>query len=268
MTDEMEKLSAEDRQIAAMLNAMPRVAAPPDFEHKVRGRIAGRRQSAGSGWRIFLPAFAAVFLVALGAVLYLGVLSSTDVADVPPIAQAPTPAPMPQSVPEPTVQLPETTEVATVVNDNRAAPNDGVAERVAPPQRRPERRAGREEQIEGGGSVDRAGSPVNVTPDRPVNANVAVPDMRPPGFEGGGQVDSSEVLSLMGLRGEFQTDGFLVSSAEASGAAARAGVRAGDVVESLDGKKIEPETRFASGSAIKTISVRRSGERLTLTINR
>ncbi|MBK9165104.1 MAG: hypothetical protein IPM21_14570 [Acidobacteria bacterium] len=268
MTDELEKLSDDDRQIAAMLNAMPRAAAPADFDHKVRSRIAERRQSAGSGWRILVPAFAAVFLVALGAVLYLGVLSSADVADVPPIAQAPTPAPMPQSAPESAVQLPETTEVAAAVNDNRAAPNDRVAERVAPPQRRPVRRVQTDEQIEGGGSIDRAGSPVNVTPDRPVNANVAVPEMRPPGFEGGGQVDSSEVLSLMGLRGDFQTDGFLVSSAEGSGAAAKAGVRAGDVVESLDGKRIEPETRFASGSAIKTISVRRSGERLTLTINR
>ena len=92
--------------------------------------------------------------------------------------------------------------------------------------------------------------------------------MRPPGFEGGGQVDSSEVLSLMGLKGNFQADGFLVSNAEASGAAARAGVRVGDVVESLDGKKIEPETRFASGSEIRTISVKRNGESLTLRINR
>ena len=268
MTNESENLSAEDRQLAAMLNALPRAEAPADFDHKVRGRIAARRQHSGSGWRIFVPAFAAVFLVALGAVLYLGVLSSADVADVPPIAQAPTPAPMPQSVPEPAVQLPETTEVAAEVNDNSAAPNDRVAERVARPQGRPERRADREEQIEGGGSIDRAGSPVIANPDRLVNSNAVVPNERPPGFEGGGQVDSSEVLSLMGLRGNFQPDGFLVSTADASGAAAKAGVRAGDVVESLDGKRIEPETRFASGSAIKTISIRRGDERLVLSINR
>lgn len=268
MTNELEELNAEDRQVAAMLNALPRVDAPADFDHKVRGRIAARRQPSGSGWRIFVPAFAAVFLVALGAVLYLGVLSSADVTDVPPIAEASTPAPVSNRVPEPSVQLPEPTEVASTVNEDTPAPNDRVTERVASPQRRPERRPQTPEQINDGGSVDRAGSPVTSNPDRPVNSNVSVPDMRPPGFEGGGQVDSSEVLSLMGLKGNFQADGFLVSNAEASGAAARAGVRAGDVVESLDGKKIEPETRFASGSAIRTISVRRGDARLVLSINR
>lgn len=268
MTNELEELNAEDRHVAEALGAMPRAAAPPDFNHKVRGRIAARRQPSGPGWRIFVPAFAAVFLVALGTVLYLGVLSSADVTDVPPIAEAPTPAPVSNRVPEPSVQLPEPTEVASTVNEDTPAPNDRVTERVASPQRRPERRPQTPTQINDGGSVDRAGSPVTSNPDRPVNSNVSVPDMRPPGFEGGGQVDSSEVLSLMGLKGNFQADGFLVSNAEASGAAARAGVRAGDVVESLDGKKIEPETRFASGSAIRTISVRRGDARLVLSINR
>jgi C-terminal processing protease CtpA/Prc len=268
MTNESENLSAEDRHLAAMLNALPRAEAPADFDHKVRGRIAARRQHSGSGWRIFVPAFAAVFLVALGAVLYLGVLSSADVTDVPPIADAPAPAMQPQSLPQTTAQtLQETTEVANAVNDERPAPQESITERIASPQRRPERRPQRNDQDEGSGSVDRAGSPVTANPDRPVNSNVSVPDMRPPGFEGGGQVDSNEVLSLMGLRGNFQADGFLVSNAEASGAAARAGVRTGDVVESLDGKRIEPETRFASGSAIKTISVRRGDERLVLRIN-
>lgn len=270
MTNESENLSAEDRHLAAMLNALPRVEAPADFDHKVRGRIAARRQHSGSGWRIFVPAFAAVFLVALGAVLYLGVLSSADVTDVPPIAEAPVPAMQPQSLPQTTVPtLPETTEVADAVNDDRPAPQERVTERIASPQRRPERRPQRNDQDEGGGSVDRAGSPVIANPDRPVNSNAAVvPNERPPGFEGGGQVDSNEVLSLMGLRGNFQADGFLVSTADASGAAAKAGVRAGDVVESLDGKRIEPETRFASGSEIRTISVKRNGESLTLRINR
>lgn len=270
MTNESENLSAEDRQIAAMLNAMPRVAAPTDFDHKVRGRIAARRQQSVSGWRIFVPAFAAVFLVALGAALYLGVLSSADVTDVPPIAEAPVPATLPQSLPQATPPtLPETTEVAAsvnAVNDDRPAPQERVTERIASPQRRPERRPQIDNTSEGG-SVDRAGSPVNPTPDRPINANPEPPEMRPPGFDGGGQADSSEVLSLMGLKGTFQTEGFLVSSAEASGAGAKAGVRAGDVVESLDGKKIQPETRFASGSEIRTITVKRRGESLILRIN-
>ena len=74
MTNELEELNAEDRHVAEALGAMPRAAAPTDFNHKVRGRIAARKQPSGSGWRIFVPAFAAVFLVALGAVLYLGVL--------------------------------------------------------------------------------------------------------------------------------------------------------------------------------------------------
>lgn len=267
MTNELEELNAEDRQVAEALGAMPRAAAPPDFNHKVRGRIAARRQPSGSGWRIFVPAIAAVFLVALGTVLYLGVLSSADVTDVPPIAEAPAKAPLPQpTTPSMPSDIPEPPEVASAVNDDASVPNERLAERPVP-----RRQPARTENVEDaplGGSLDRAGSPVTSNPDRPVSSNVSVPDMRPPGFESGGQVDSSEVLSLMGLKGNFQADGFLVSNAEASGAAARAGVRAGDVVESLDGKKIEPETRFASGSEIRTISVKRNGERLTLRINR
>lgn len=267
MTNELEELNAEDRHVAEALGAMPKAAAPPDFNHKVRSRIAARRQPSGSGWRIFVPAFAAVFLVALGAVLYLGVLNSADVTDVPPIAEAPTPAPLPQpTTPSMPSDIPEPPEVASAVNDDASVPNERLAERPVP-RKQPERKENVEDAPPGG-SIDRAGSPVTPNPDRPVNSNVSVPDMRPPGFEGGGQVDSSEVLSLMGLKGNFQTDGFLVSNAEASGAAARAGVRAGDVVESLDGKKIEPETRFASGSEIRTISVKRNGESLTLRINR
>ena len=267
MTNELEEMNAEDRNVAEALGAMPRISAPADFNHKVRGRIAERSQHSGQGWRILVPAFAAVFLVALGAVLYLGVLNSANVTDVPPIAEAPAQAPMPPpATPSTQSDAPAPPEVASAVSNDASIPNESAAERPVP-KRQPARTEDVEEAPPGG-SIDRAGSPVNTSPDRPVNSNVAVPEMRPPGFDAPGEVEANEVLSLMGLKGNFQPEGFLVSSAEASGAAARAGVRVGDLVESLDGKKIEPETRFASGSEIRTIGVKRNGERLTLRINR
>ena len=267
MTDELEEMNADDRSVAEALGAMPRISAPADFNHKVRGRIAARRQHSGQGWRILVPAFAVVFLAALGTVLYLGVLNSANVTDVPPIAEAPAQAPMPPAAtPVTQSDAPAPPEVASAVSDDTSVPNERTAERTVP-KRQPVRNEDFEE-VPPGGSIDRAGSPVNTAPDRTVNSNVAVPEMRPPGFDSPGEVEANEVLSLLGLKGNFQPEGFLVGSAEASGAAARAGVRAGDVVESLDGKNIEPETRFASGSEIRTIGVKRNGERLTLRINR
>jgi len=72
------------------------------------------------------------------------------------------------------------------------------------------------------------------------------------------------VLEILGIAADFSDEGWKVRSVVENGVASRAGIRAGDVIEAIDGQTIKGDT-LRRGSA-KTFTVRRDGKQISLNL--
>jgi len=257
-----DALDTDGGDVAAMLNALPRVGAPEDFEFRVKARIA-RGSAARSTLFPFLKLAAPLTLVLLiGAfVVFYGLLpEQTEVpvvidaaqkepAIVPPKSELPAPPAQPVSSPQieqPDNATPKTPYVA------ESKPT-GVRRTLTPEAVKPSQ----------GGSRD-------------FSLNSAQPKL-PPGFQSVGSqnlnanTNSSaantpvrNVLEILGIAADFSDEGWKVRSVVENGVASRAGIRAGDVIEAIDGQTIKGDT-LRRGSA-KTFTVRRDGKQISLNL--
>ncbi|MEO8042351.1 MAG: PDZ domain-containing protein [Acidobacteriota bacterium] len=252
----------EGGDVAAMLNALPRVDAPENFEFRVKARIA--EGSAPRATLIpFLKIAAPLSLVLLiGAfVAFYGLLpKGTDVPAVidtarnePASTQPPSELTVPpvQTVPGPLIdRSPETVQDEPYVATGRPAPA----------RRRTDSEFVKSSQ---GGSLD-------------FSLNAAKPKL-PPGFESvesrnmnsntnssAADVPVRNVLGILGITADFVSGGWKVRSVVENSVASRAGVQAADVVEAIDGQQMKSDSKLKGGA--KTFTIRRDGKLITLTL--
>jgi membrane-associated protease RseP (regulator of RpoE activity) len=256
--EELQIIDADDRKVAALLRTLPRVEAPANFEFRVKAGIAKASPLSSAAVTFLKTAapLALILVVVTFGILYYQEPNGTTVDPdrvassgpvIPPARTEAAPLSSPPAMgPAPEIASGQPVQAST--ERHRAVPKA--------------RTAGSDSNSRAqGGSVDRIIHPANV--------------IMPPGFESANpqnrnanttstDVPVREVLEILGLTTDFSGDGWKVRSVAANSIAARSDVKAGDVIEAVDGQPVKKETKLKSSA--KTFTVRRDGKSVDLTL--
>jgi hypothetical protein len=246
-----------EEKVAAMLGSLKRVDAPADFDFRVRARIAqGRPAEKRVSW---FPTFArvaapAVMLAAVGGYFGYNALYDTGTVNVPvvadsgPVAIAPVVVPTSNGIAPAPVATTEVAVKAPVNTDETVAgaPKKDTATTAVKKPETPE-----------GGSVDMALREAN-RPGGVVNTSNSSPVIPT------STLSVREAFSAMGIRASLSASGWRVSSA--SGRAAAAGLKTGDIIEAVNGKSVGANTVFDEKFSGSTLRVKRDGVAIQISL--
>lgn len=240
VTNEVQnRIEFDDEAVANLLHDLKRVDAPKDFDHRVRARIAQGRPAENRGSRVPVWVKAGVpaaLLLAVGGYIGINSLPTKEqpqvvASEVIPVQPAPSQPGDVTSGPM-TAAVPEVASVRTPF----AAPGSG---RNRPTSRQRNVKAGPV-----GGSTDsalRTGRTIELT-----------------------EVPAADALGKAGARVSFNGSSMKVD--DASGSAMRSGLRAGDVIESIDGKSVDAKSTLKGSAAGKKLRVLRDGKPVDIVI--
>jgi len=247
----------EDENVINALASLERVEAPADFNTRVRSRINSREAERRSGpiWpRFAVPAVAlAVTIGVLAFGLYLG--SGLEQVQV---------------VVEPAQR--EHTEAAgndrTPVEPERSAaqPRDSLASETGPAPNNSTPRTTLNRRVEDRipPSEDQA---LNAAPDplRPSGFNTNPGSSEPQNDYGTKrEVPVRTILNIIGISGDQKDGQWTANSVRVNSAADLAGVKPGDIIETLNNIPITGKDALAGGVSMKSIGIRRGSQRLSL----
>ncbi|MBA2379155.1 MAG: PDZ domain-containing protein [Blastocatellia bacterium] len=254
-------MTQDEREVSRLLGELRRFDAPANFEFGVKARIAAGKPAtaaAASGvWlgymKFVVPAF---LLAALGGAMFFGGLAGD--ADVPAIAeQRVNPEAVEETLPEP---VRDEASVAAVTDEPASAATETLpfregltpipafiatrpAERVVRPivdtpvTAMPE---------SAGGSVDRALSPA-------IEVNLPLAPV--------------DYLKKYGIDAAVDGEVWRVASVAAGSPAAAAGLKSGDVIESIGGRKPATNPTFQHSSGPMALVLRDEGSFRIITID-
>jgi len=255
--------SAEDRSLGEVLRTLKRVDAPADFGFKVKARIAqgGPAITDGKSWWS-LPVYVyplVIVLVVAGAFIFF---YRPGGEAVPAVADRD------KTVPAKGLQRVPNNEEVAVSNGNS---NPGSVAPVASPERAKSEgvapRGGSKDQdliSPPGGSKDSAlANPQQLFPQS-FNLNAKRPIGPPP--TGNSQASISVVLGFLGLDTRFEGESMKITSVRGGSVAEKTGLKAGDIIQAVDGKPINSTSKLGSRFDAKTFTVRRGDETLQLDI--
>ena len=247
-------------EVGELLSTLKRVEPPGDFDIRVRGRIAKGRPAETRRWpmavaRIGVPA---AVLIALGG--YFGWTNLSEPVNVPVVADMQPVQVQTQTLPVP---IPERSAVLPEQFIASREPGKNVAPVPAGPEVRPPVNSARTPDDEGGGSVDfsfptaRRRLPRGLDPDRLItNTNIS----------GSTRQSAVEVLRMLGVSASCSMSGCRVNSVSQNGVAGNSGLKAGDVIESIDGTRLNSATTFGGQFSAASVRVRRDGSALTISL--
>jgi hypothetical protein len=260
----LDALDQEDRDVAALLGALPRVEAPRNFEFGVKARIAKGSPARNTTVPFFKVAAPLGLLFAVaGLGIFYGTLPAGDdnqTAQAPVTAEAPVVAARTE-----TAVLPPS---VTVVPET-APPSAAKAERASIEPRKvspsPVRQAvnTRTADRSVGGSVDSSlGSANTILPRgldsaNPRNANIN-------GNGAGAQIPVRDIFEMLGIDAEFVDTGWKVRSLMVNSIASRAKVRLGDIVEAIDGNPLKGSS--TPRGSVTVLTILRDGKSINLNL--
>jgi hypothetical protein len=247
----------QEAQVAELLHAVRRIEAPVGFETRVMARIAGGKDATAGR----LSAIRIVFRVAVPLVLLImigGYLTYYNYRDEqPPIAVAEQTKPPAAEPPRPEPTLEAVAAIPPVQNGKANEERSGSRPQMPRPASN-KKPSG--ENI--GGSFDQAASPKS--PSMPKGISTApVFSANRDDAVGSVEVQVLDVLQLIGITADHD-GGWKVRSVTPNSLAANSGVKAGDVVTTLDDKPLGADTVFKGENSAKTITIVRGSERLVL----
>ena len=252
-----------EEKISQLIAAMPHVEAPGDFGFRVKAKIAEARPV--NSRPLWLPT-AIKAAVPLGLVLaiggYVGV-TSFYVKSEPPVEQAivePVRPGLVQSVPAaPVPQTPTVSPVAEQIPQESAPTlaRANIRENAARIQPRKPLIKKSEAEKDSGDFVDAvkpAQSPtVPVDPENKVETIKGTP--------------AGEILTKIGVNALFGESGWKAESVSPNTAAAKAGVQAGDIIESVDDQDMTDLGSVAKPAKGKKLKVKREGKSVEIVID-
>ena len=254
--DNMDE-SAEDRSLGEVLRTLKRVDAPADFSFKVKARIAEGDPDVrgGKGWwplPVYVYALAAVVIIGSAFVLFF----EPRQEPAPVVASKKTePSPINSPVPSASVAPNGDQEVAGSINNNRGTmPGDPKV------LRNKEKNDGNSFE---GGSTDPALVPPKVILPPGFNANQKQ-QLSPP--TNGGSASVIAMLSVLGVDAKFEGVKLKIGTVSDGSVAEKTGLKAGDIIEAVDGKPINSTTKLGTRFDAKSFTVRRGAETLQLEI--
>lgn len=281
------KTTVVQTHIWQAIDALPQVNAPSNFDFRVKARIANGKPAAEIQPK-FLPVlryvlpFSAIVLVlgllAFNTNIFFGSDAAQEVAILtPPTAvAAETPPVNPPSPAMPTVSSnvsPSFTDERFVVmtaNQNtrlsseRPKPRFVVDNSVRKLPLAPRRAEVKDNSEEGAGYLDRTVSlPSRVLMPEGFASN---PTAANTNSVNSPVARSADIWSFVGVEIISQNGVQTIREVKPDSIAGRAGLRAGDVIEAVNGAKFSAQTSSAAVSELKTLTVLRGTERLEIKI--
>ncbi|CAN5231702.1 hypothetical protein BH20ACI2_BH20ACI2_00230 [soil metagenome] len=252
-----------EEKISQLLSSLPRVEAPGDFGFRVKARIAdGRPAQSSATW---LPT-AVKAAVPLGLAVFVGgyfALTSFYIPNDPvaPLAAVENARPEPVSIREqPIVAQTQPPVVINDVSDGTQGPSV-YRERETTVKtsalKRPVNRKTATDNRDSGSYVEAASDARNPSP-------AADPASKPEAVVKG--TPAGEILTRIGVNALFGESGWKAESVSPNTAAARAGVKAGDVIEAVDDQELTDLGSVGKPVTGKKLRVNREGKSVEIVI--
>lgn len=254
-----------EAQISRLLASLPRVDAPGDFNFRVKARIAeGRPSEAPSRW-FPLAARAALPVAAIALIGgYFGITAIYSPDEGPAQAVVVDSAPAQPEIRQPVQSLPpvgpQQDEVAAVVSEAETPVRPvqepqtvrSVAVRNTVPKAPVSTPAADEASFDVSAPIPKTLSPDEATPKPSATVRQGDP--------------AGEVLKRIGINALFGESGWKAESVSPDTAAAKAGVRAGDVIQSVDEQPLSDLGSVAKPAKGKKVTVLRDGRSVEIVI--
>ena len=287
-----EILSAEDEKISLMLGSLKRVDAPNDFNFRVKARIANG-QPADSGLRI-LPALRYVLPLSLAAFvaafLFLNNFYFVSNQSTQPIAENESPAPIQQPL------LPETTASTSTdeaKNENQVQPENNTSPETPLPVKSEPKAVFENKNVfvavksetkpktenlpkdisvpdenKGGGSRDSALTPIEkvITPEGIPDVNKTVESK--PVIENKTSLTTAEILSQLGIETVSENGKLKVKTVKGASLGDSSGVKAGDLIEAIDGKNVFEAPMNSQTIEVKRLTITRGTEKIEISLHK
>ena len=267
--NETETLSADDERLREMCRTLKKVEAPKDFDFKLKARIANANPTDfeprfGFAFRYALPALFLIFVFALLA-YNGGFLSSNDKPAVADGSINPANPALPQnttvsslSTPEPNPNanaavLPANSEMPKVIE---------TAVNVTKPKRSDIEKKSKLKNDGFNGSALKSFKPAPVFQPKEFEQKPILQNIQPD--EKANPISVKDVLSINGINADFENGKWKVKSVTANSVGENSGLKANDVIESIDEQPLSAETSFNKAVNGKTVTVTRNGEKLQI----
>ncbi|MBA4120974.1 MAG: hypothetical protein H0X72_00730 [Acidobacteria bacterium] len=276
-----KKTSSEQTRVWQMIDILPRVDAPVNFDFRVKARIANSK-SADFQSRFF-PVLR--YVMPLGViVLLLGIIAfnanyfSDNNDATPQIAKFVPPTSIEN---ETTASDPSFTNqnilstfgnessVASQLNTNTVSIKDIREAQIAAvnskKKRRTETPKKNAEESDGIGSRDITVSAPTVTLPRGLDPNRRIETA--PNADDTKFFTAEEILPFLGIEIVLQNENRTVKSVKRNSLAERSGVEVGDVIEAIDGKQISDEPFSGRTIKVKTLTVLRGVKKFEIALH-
>lgn len=266
-----ENLTGDEAAVSRLLGDLRRVEAPPDFDFKLKARIANA-SPAQTGPPRLVPVmkFAVplcLLLILVSGFFVLNGTFTTETAYLPAGNSSAKMDPAPEIAATGTAPQAPSASSLPVESEVTAAqaPN---AERAAvrPRTRSSSRTRSAVAEDSGGGSIQR---------DLTISSNtIRPPQSSNPDLSGNSRPHANvrnqsavEALSSIGVDAEFVSGALKVRAVKSGSSAEIAGLKAGDIVNGIDEKSVEEKTVFDTPFKVRSVFVTREGKTLNLVLN-
>lgn len=272
--NETEILNADEHDLRALCRALKKVEAPPDFDFKLKARLAAGRPAHdfqprrfGFAFRYALPALALVIIV--GLLAYSGGFLSPN--DNSPVVAGPAAPQLNQAVEQnpaatrfaPPENATPANSVALVTPAAPVAPEKALPKLPAPAPSLSKKALRKKEKDTFVGTKVFASTEEKAK--QPKLNGVIVPK-NAPAIAGSNPIPVREVLSIMGIGADLENGRWTVKSVSANSVGEISGVKTGDVIEAIDDQPLATGTISDKTVNGKTITVTRRGERSRISL--
>ncbi|HEX8638595.1 MAG TPA: PDZ domain-containing protein [Pyrinomonadaceae bacterium] len=275
---ESEPLSADEQKLSALLGNLKRVEAPKDFDFKLKARIAAgspadeRKPFLFPALRYVLPLCLVVMLSAFAA---LRIFAPGDAPDSTTVAEQFQPSNQTETAsanaPGNAIFAEEPAKPVSEVN--QAAPTRINAPKISNKDKqtlavvKSSEKSGEKQDVKlknaSGGSyvaAVRAPKAINLGPNGVISDNTNSGQS--------GKINIHEVLSEIGIEVEFVGADCKVVSVREGTAARIANFQPGDLIQTIDDKKLSSDTSFAHSFKGKVFKVVRAGKQMVIDLTK
>ncbi len=273
-----KKTSSEQTRVWQMIDVLPRVDAPVNFDFRVKARIANSK-SADFQPRFFpvlryvMPLAAVVLLlgiIAFNANYFLGDNAPQVAVTVPPTSIEKETTASNSSLTNLNI-LPAVEDeslVASQSNTNAVFVKDIQETQIAAVNSKKEQRTEtpkkNTKESDGVMSRDITVSEPKITLPLGLDPNRKIETA--PNTDNTKFFTAEEILSFLGVEIVLQNKNHTVKSIKQNSLAERSDVKVGDIIETIDGKKISDEPMRSKTVAVKKLTVLRGAEKIEITL--
>lgn len=285
MSEELENLSETDRKLARMLASLKQVEAPKDFGFRTKARIANanpRAYRTNYKRRFAFALTPAAFVVVSALVVINGNFSGADQASAPLSRQNALTVPAAVSPTEAATATPGAQQAAANEDFSGKTPESDlaapfaqqkikpiyVADKQPTANKNPVRKFSvRDEQTFTTEPALKSASVIvqpefrGTPPPQPQQQNIS-----PEVVNQQKGLSARDVISELGAELVTENGGWKVKSVKKGSPAERAGMKADDVIETLDGQKVSDEAESGKKITVKKIGVKRGSGQVEINL--